>query len=94
MSLGRSRITARDLGWAGTLGDTRLTELRSAKHYANDCSDSEQVCVLLRIRNFRAVFGGPGTLPIVYVTCMTYSFTLARILYVIKTSYPESGLHV
>jgi len=56
--------------------------------------DSEQVYVLLRIHNFRAVFGGPCTLPVIYVTCVTYSFTLERFLYVIKTSYPKSGLNV
>jgi len=51
--------------------------------------DSEQVCVLLRIHNFRAVFGGPGTLPVINVTCVTYSSILDRFIYVIKTSYPK-----
>ena len=51
-----------------------------------------QVRVLLRIYNFCAVFGCPGTLPVIYVICVAYSFTLARFLYVIKTSYPKCGL--
>jgi len=40
MPLGCSRITARDLSWAEPWviqNQTTLTELRSAKHYANDC---------------------------------------------------------
>jgi len=41
MLLGRSCITARDLGWAEPWviqDQTTPTELRSAKHYANDCT--------------------------------------------------------
>ena len=48
--------------------------------------DSEQVCVLLRIPNFRAVFGGPGTPPVIYVTCVTYLHLYAHILCVMKTA--------
>jgi len=60
MPLGRSRITARDLSWAEPWviqNQTTLTELRSAKHYANDCKRNDSTletsaCVMNDLRVF------------------------------------------
>jgi len=42
MPLGRSRITARDLGWAGpwaTQSQTLFIKIAAAKQYASHCKD-------------------------------------------------------
>jgi len=60
MPLGRSRITARDLGWAEPWviqDQTTLTELRSAKHYANDCNANR--CLFSHGQHLKASYNGP-----------------------------------